>query len=282
MKKTNGRILAAAVALSLFLTLGAGCGKTESGGDGTAVIDPSAVETEESGKDSGRSKADQQKLEQDIEDGYLILVNKEKENHLAESYKPDDLEHVKYFAADRSEAGRYLRAEASKQFQKMVEDAQEEDIEIVVTTAYRSYSFQSTLFNNYVAQKGEAEANKTSARPGESEHQTGLAADLSTGEINYRNSSDFGDTKAGAWVAENCYKYGFIIRFPDGQEDITGYTYEPWHIRYVGKTAAKEIYDEDITLEEYIEENDLGNSIPKDAKASSGDKDEDEDLSADE
>lgn len=276
MKKTRGgKILAAVIALLLFLMSASGCGKAKSSDDGTEVIDPSAAELEDSSQESRRSKADQEKLDQDIENGYLILVNKEEENHLSETYKPSDLEHVKYYAADRSEEGRYLRKKASEQFQKLVEDAEKENIEIVVTTAFRSYGFQSSLFNSYAAQKGEAEANKTSARPGESEHQTGLAADLSTGEINYRNSSDFGDTKAGEWVAENCYKYGFIIRFPNGQEDITGYTYEPWHIRYVGKTAAKEIYDEDITLEEYIEENDLGNSIPKNAKASSDDEDDD-------
>lgn len=283
-KRRGTRLFLLVLSLILALTLVTGCGRSDKKkGNGRQLIHTESSDSKDSKKskdskdskaededeeESGRSKADQKKLDQDIEDGYLILVNKDKENHISSSYKPEDLEHVKYYAADRSEEGRYLRAEASKQFQKLSEDAAEEGLDIVVTTAYRSYSFQSVLFNNYVKQKGEAEANKTSARPGESEHQTGLAADLSCKAIDYRNSSDFGNTEEGKWVAENCYKYGFIIRFPNHQEGITGYTYEPWHIRYVGKTAAKEIFDEDITLEEYIEENDLDNSIPESAKPS--------------
>lgn len=257
---TTRSYFAILLSFMLLMTLFTACSRSK---NESADSETTEISVEE--QKSVRSKAAQEKLDQDVEKGYLILVNKDKDNHLSQTYKPDDLKHVKYFASDRLEEGRYLREEASQQFQKLVEDAAKENIDIVVTTAYRSYSFQSTLFNNYVAQKGEAEANKTSARPGESEHQTGLAADLSTKEINYRNSSDFGNTAAGKWIAKNCYKYGFIIRYPEGMEGITGYTYEPWHIRYVGKTAAEEIYDEDITLEEYLEENDLGNSIPKSA-----------------
>lgn len=280
-KKTGKQLLLFILSLILVVTVVTGCGRSDKKKEnGRQLIHTESTDSKDTKKskdskaadkeeeESGRSKAAQKKLDQDIENGYLILVNKEKENHLSDSYKPDDLEHVKYVAKDRSEEGFYLREEACEQFKKLSEDAAEEGIDIVVTTAYRSYGFQTALFTSYVQQKGEEAANKTSARPGESEHQTGLAADLSTDEINYRNSSDFGNTKAGEWVAENCYKYGFIIRFPNHQEDITGYTYEPWHIRYVGKTAAKEIFDEDITLEEYIEENDLDNSIPKSAKPS--------------
>ena len=90
--------------------------------------------------------------------------------------------------------------------------------------------------------------------PGESEHQTGLAVDLSTSEIDYRNSYDFENTAAGKWVAENAHRFGFIIRFPKDGTDITGYSYEPWHLRYVGRTAAADIYGQNLTLEEYVEQ----------------------------
>ncbi|MDD6255519.1 MAG: M15 family metallopeptidase [Eubacteriales bacterium] len=262
--KRFGRFTASVLIVMIAILLFAGCGsenRYESVGSQQAG----------SAENDRRSESAQKALDQDVSDGYLILVNKDQANHLSASYEPSDLERVKYVAEDRSPAGWSMRHKAAEQFNLMSEDAAKEGLDVVVTTAYRSYDFQTQLFNSYVAQKGEEAANKTSARPGESEHQTGLAADLSTSEINYANSSAFGDTKAGKWVAENCWKYGFIIRFPEGMDSITGYSYEPWHIRYVGDTAAKEIHDSGITLEEYIKENKLGNSIPADARASASD-----------
>lgn len=194
-------------------------------------------------------------LREDEANGLFFLVNKE--HHVDKEYVPDDLEPIKYYAADRNKYTRFMRAEAAEHFHELVEAAAAEGIDIVMTTAYRSYEFQEVLWNNYVAQKGEEEANKTSARPGESEHQTGLAVDLSTSEIDYRNSSDFADTAAGRWVAENAHKFGFILRFPEGKSDITGYSYEAWHLRYVGMTAAADIYEQDLTLEEYLEQLEL-------------------------
>ena len=191
-------------------------------------------------------------LKEDKENGLFFLVNKE--NAIDQNYVPEDLEPIKYFASDRNANSRYMRAEAAEHFHQLVEAAAEEGVDIVMTTAYRSYEFQEILWNYNVGQKGEEEANKTSARPGESEHQTGLAVDLSTSEIDYRNSYDFEDTAAGRWVAENEHRFGFILRFPEGKTDITGYSYEPWHLRYVGATAAADIYERNLTLEEYVEE----------------------------
>ena len=250
------RVFALILALALTLTVFTGCEKKPAkSGDSASVL--SAAE-EHARK---RSKADQKQLKQDIEDGYLILVNKE--NFLPSDYIPEDLEELKYYAKDRSPDARYLKETAAEHFHEMVEAAQEENIDIVSTTAYRSYEFQKNLYDYYVKTKGQEEADKVSAKPGTSEHQTGLVADLSTSEINYVNGSAFGNSKAGKWIAEHSWEYGFIVRYPEGLEDITGYTYEPWHVRYVGLVAAKEIHDEDITLEEYIEENHLGNSIKK-------------------
>ncbi len=229
-----------------------GCGGGS--GDDSASVQTTA---EERGKGAEMDPEKKAQLQKDQENGLFLLVNKDPENHLDPSYKAEDLEPIKYYAADRNKYTRFMRAEAAEAFHRLVETAAEEGIDIVMTTAYRSYEFQQILWDNYVAQKGEEEANKTSARPGESEHQTGLAVDLSTSEIDYRNSSDFADTAAGRWVAENAHKFGFILRFPEDKTDITGYSYEPWHIRYVGLTAAANIYEENLTLEEYLEQLEL-------------------------
>lgn len=95
-------------------------------------------------------------------------------------------------------------------------------------------------------------ANQTSAKPGESEHQTGLAMDVSSPSVNFQLTQYYGHTREGKWLVENAPKHGFIIRYPEGKEYITGYNYEPWHIRYVGKNAAEFIMNENITLEEYL------------------------------
>ena len=117
---------------------------------------------------------------------------------------------------------------------------------IPLISGFRSYSRQQTLYNNYVARDGQALADTYSARPGQSEHQTGLAFDVGKLDDNY------GSTPAGIWLKENCHKYGFIIRYPKGKESITGYQYEPWHIRYVGVDHATKIMNQNITLEEYL------------------------------
>lgn len=115
-----------------------------------------------------------------------------------------------------------------------------------LVSGFRSYSRQKTIYNNYVAMDGVAKADTYSARPGHSEHQTGLAFDVGAIDDNY------GNTAAGKWLANNAHKYGFIIRYPKGKTNITGYKYEPWHIRYIGVNHATTIYNKNITLEEYL------------------------------
>lgn len=189
------------------------------------------------------------------EKGLLILVNKE--HPVDQDYKPDDLVKIKYYVPDRSETTRYMRAEAAEAFRQMVDKAAEDGVVLKMTTAYRSYDFQKILFDNYVAQEGEEKANTFSAKPGQSEHQTGLAVDVSSPSVDYQLSNDYGKTTEGKWIADQAYRFGFILRFPQGKEDITGYQYEPWHLRYVGLTAAKEIHEEGLTLEEYLQENNI-------------------------
>lgn len=117
---------------------------------------------------------------------------------------------------------------------------------IPLVSGFRSYEKQKTLYNNYVAKDGVELADTYSARPGHSEHQTGLAFDVGAIDDNY------GNTPAGIWLTQNAHKYGFIIRYLKGKENITGYKYEPWHIRYVGIEHATNIYNANITLEEYL------------------------------
>jgi len=183
--------------------------------------------------------------------GMLLLVNKQ--NPITSDYKPSDLSPVQYYAENRTAASRYLRKEAADQFHKLVEAAREQGYTLVMTTAYRSYGFQQILWNNYVAAEGEAAAARYSAKPGESEHQTGLAVDVTSPSVEYKLTGSFGETPEGVWLAENAPRFGFIIRYPQGKEHITGYLYEPWHLRYVGEAAATEISSNGLTLEEYLE-----------------------------
>ena len=190
-------------------------------------------------------------LEDAVNGGLLILANKE--NALAKDYKPTDLTEIKYFAKDRSPNWRKMREEATNAFHSLAENAMKEGLEIVITTAYRSYDFQSELYYSYVKNKGQDWADKYSARPGTSEHQTGLATDCSAPSVGYQLTSLFADTKEGKWLADNCYKYGFVIRYPENKIAITGYNYEPWHLRYVGQTAAQIMKEQDWALEELLD-----------------------------
>ncbi len=215
---------------------------------------PQAEEEEPAGEEEPPEPSQPAATEQERQEaegrGLLILINKQ--NAVDQAYKPDDLTSIKYYASNRSEAGRYMREEAAEQFHKLVEAAAAEGYELVMTTAYRSYGFQQTLWNNYVASEGEAAASRFSAKPGQSEHQSGLAVDVSTPSVDYALTESFGKADEGIWLAQNAHRFGFIIRFPEGKEDITGYLYEPWHIRYVGEPVAAEIYAKELTLEEYL------------------------------
>lgn len=136
--------------------------------------------------------------------------------------------------------------EAQEAFDKMQSAAAEEGLNIYISSGFRSYDYQAGLYQRYVDRDGQAEADRYSARPGHSEHQTGLAFDLNSIDIS------FADTDEGKWVSEHCAEYGFIIRYPSDKEEITGYKYEPWHIRYLGEETACAVYDSGLCLEEYL------------------------------
>ena len=144
----------------------------------------------------------------------------------------------------------YLRSEAAAQLEKMVADARKKKVVITGVSGYRSYARQEEVFNESAEQNGKEHADKFCALPGSSEHQTGLAVDVSTPEIGNVLEQSFADTRAGRWVERNCYKYGYVIRYPKGKSKITGYNYEPWHLRYVGLNKAEYLYKNKLTLEE--------------------------------
>ncbi len=183
---------------------------------------------------------------------YLILVNKT--HGLRKTYEPKDLRKVRSAAKDRDAEYQKLRKAAAKAFNDLAAGAKAAGYTIKLTTGYRPYSYQKTLYKQYIDMDGKDKAEQYSAKPGYSEHQTGLSADVSSPSVGYRLVRKYGRTKAGKWLAENGHYYGFIIRYPKGKEEITGYEYEPWHIRYVGKEAAAEIYERQLTLEEYLGE----------------------------
>ncbi len=136
---------------------------------------------------------------------------------------------------------------AEEAFYNMAGDAYADGIVLYICSGYRSYDEQEQLYNTYAAERGVEDADEVSSRPGHSEHQTGLCMDVNTTEFSFEG------TPEAIWLEKHCADYGFIIRFPKGKESITGYAYEPWHIRYVGEAAAKEITSQGICLEEYLD-----------------------------
>lgn len=147
-----------------------------------------------------------------------------------------------------------LKQEASVALEIMFADAKKDNKNLMLVSGYRSYQLQIAIYNANVQKYGQAGSDKQSARPGTSEHQTGLAADV--GSINRECELEicFADSPEGIWLTANAHLHGFIIRYPEGKENITGYQYEPWHLRYVGKELATEMHTSKIqTLEEFFD-----------------------------
>ena len=178
----------------------------------------------------------------------LVLVNKL--HAVSSDYKPTDM--VDVDGALSTNQGLKLKKEAYVAYKKMLAAAQKDEISFSICSTYRSYELQNTLYNNSLKNRGEKTTNLRSAYPGRSEHHTGLAIDVTSQSMGWGLSQDFINYPEGKWINEHCAEYGFIVRYPKGKTDITGYAYEPWHIRYVGTEAAKEIMEKGITLEEYL------------------------------
>lgn len=179
--------------------------------------------------------------------GNLILVNKY--FRVEDTFVPDNLVTIspKYSWG----SGKQIKSEVYDAFIEMHTAAhnENENIYLMINLGYRSYEEQESLYNRYKSAENVKYADSITARPGHSEHQTGLALDIF--DYSNSNTSTFKNTEAYTWLKENAYKYGFILRYEEGKENITGFEVEDWHYRYVGKTVAKIIHDKDITFEEY-------------------------------
>ncbi|KAA0754343.1 D-alanyl-D-alanine carboxypeptidase family protein [Bacillus sp. AR2-1] len=179
------------------------------------------------------------------------VVNKE--YGLPEDYKPEDLvvPNVPFSFSGTLEKS-YLRKEAAEALERLFDLAKKEGIQLNAVSGFRSYDYQKKLYANNVKRKGQEHTDRFSAKPGHSEHQTGLTMDVSSKSANNELELTFANTKEGKWLKENAHRAGFIIRYPKGKESITGYAYEPWHIRYVGDIA-ESIYKKKLTLEEFMD-----------------------------
>ncbi|WP_194189770.1 M15 family metallopeptidase [Clostridium chrysemydis] len=177
----------------------------------------------------------------------IILINDSSE--IGENYKSDLVEAEIEFVNEADKEERLVSKQIKKPLQELINRAKEDGILLLGTSGYRSYNTQKYIYKREVMIKGKRDAKKYVAEPGQSEHQTGLCIDLTNPSRLF-----IGGTKEADWLKDNCYKYGFIVRYKKGKEKITKKNYEPWHIRYVGKKVAKEIYEKGICLEEYLGE----------------------------
>lgn len=191
------------------------------------------------------------------DDNYLILINRT--HPLAATYVPEDLREVKNAVSSAGVKGEtnMLRNAAAAAFDDMAAAAETQGIKIRMRIGYQSYEYHKTrIYDLYVKNYGQVYADTYSCEPGLSEHQTGLALNVVGASGSYDTSQEFLNSEEGKWVAAHCWQYGFILRYTDGTRDVpgavTGFVYEPWHLRYVGIKAATEITEKGITLEEYL------------------------------
>lgn len=181
---------------------------------------------------------------------YQQLINRDYE--LPNDYQPDDLTEPEVrFSFYGSNDKRKLRKKAASALEELFTAAEESDCILYGVSGFRSYERQSTIYNQNLLKKGSEHTNLYSAKPGTSEHQSGLAIDVSSRSASLQLLENFGKTEEGLWLAKNCWKYGYILRYPEDKVTITGYAYEPWHIRYVGKKLAKYLYKHNLCLDEY-------------------------------
>ncbi|PKR78255.1 hypothetical protein CEY16_00410 [Halalkalibacillus sediminis] len=180
-----------------------------------------------------------------------VVVNKRRK--LPDGYTPPNLTEPNVrFSFDEQNMKRNMRPVAANALEELFAGANKAGVDLFAVSGYRSYDRQVAVFNSHVESKGREEAEKVSAIPGHSEHQTGLAMDVTSQAVGFYLTTDFESTTEGQWVAENAHKYGFIIRYPKGKSEITGYSFEPWHLRYIGKDLATKIHESGLTVEEYL------------------------------
>ena len=171
-----------------------------------------------------------------------LLVIVDKEHSLPSLYVPPDLTYLSYYDIPFTGWDKLIRKDVAEQLSRLTTDAGMQGVEILVSSAYRSYYDQTSAFAHYTYLYG-AEANRVSALPGHSEHQLGTTVDFTNAEVGYEISQTFGETVGARWLREHAAEYGFVMSYPDGKEEETGYIWEPWHYRYVGVENARKVKD---------------------------------------
>ncbi len=179
-----------------------------------------------------------------------VLVNKQR--GIAPEYKPDDLVVPNVQFHQTNETVKQMRKEAAEALEKLFDAAEEAGYTLYAVSGFRPYDMQANIYNYHINTYGEVYANTVSAAPGKSEHQTGWVMDITAKSAGYDLVEMFGETPEGIWVQQNAHHYGFIIHYEKGKEDITGYAYEPWHLRYLGEELAPKVYESGLTFDEYM------------------------------
>jgi len=221
----------------------------EDGQDEANPPDPSDMPV---GNEDDQVDYDAVRASYDITDPDSIAVLVNKTYGLPADYEPDDLVKVDIPFVYKDESVHSLRKVAADALVTLFEAAKNDGLELAGVSGYRSYAIQKMLYEKYVARDGEEAANTYSAKPGHSEHSTGLAMDVAGISGKCAANNCFAGTPEALWLAEHAHEYGFIIRYPLGKEDITGYQYEPWHLRYVGIELAAILHENDWTMEEFF------------------------------
>lgn len=206
------------------------------------VNDTHTTTSSKSSQVSKKPSFDKNKRSIDDPTSIWVVVNKTRPLS-PKDFRPNDLVSIGN--------GQLMREEPADALSKLITDAKLANLKITPLSGFRSYDTQVSVYSNEVKSFGQAVADTESARPGTSEHQTGLTVDVGGGGCGIEDC--FGSTPEGKWVAQNAYKYGFIIRYPEGKQSTTGYRYEPWHLRFVGTDLANEMHSQNIlTLEEFF------------------------------
>lgn len=249
---TKRTLFTTALLLVLAVAVFAGCSKDKKEPEAANSPSPAVSSTPASNEGKSTQEAGNA-VKQVITEPTSISVMVNKQYKLPDGYTPSDLVYpnVPFTFKEKIEK-RMMRKEAAEALEKMFEGAKKDGINLAGVSAYRSHQTQTTVFNNYVKKDGEEAAKKYSAVPGHSEHETGLAIDVSGSTGKCAANDCFAGTPEANWLEEHAPEYGFIIRYPKGKEAITGYQYEPWHIRYLGIEDAQNIAKKGLTMEEYF------------------------------
>lgn len=245
---------APALIATLILTLGIGAGLAYWINTYDPFSSPDIVTTQRSLTSSSKksaSKPTEVALSTDEPGSLWWIVNKNRP--AGEHYIPDSLVSPGVtLNSAKSHDENSIRSDVAPAVKELFANAEKNGLHLMFASGYRSYQLQSTYYNNYVKTSGQAEADRYSARPGTSEHQTGLSFDVARADRKNYLEQDFGKEPEGQWLAAHAHEYGFIIRYPKDKESVTGYMYEPWHLRYVGKELAGKLYSGQQTMEEYF------------------------------